>query len=111
MGWIESQKIPYASRTLARELVLNASWASIPFDIPEMVAEPDSDLPFSPIDEWSGGVLPVRNSDHAPLRTSVTPQREVQKTGLSQRTHPLGDEEAEKKPALPRQPQNELETE
>jgi hypothetical protein len=78
--YIESQKIPYASRTLARELCLNASWASIPLDCRDITAETDDDLILPPIDEWAGGVLPVRNSDTSTLRCSVTPQREMRKT-------------------------------
>jgi hypothetical protein len=101
MRYIQSQKIPYASRTLARELVLNASWASIPLTIPEIVAEPDMDLTLPPIDEWSGGVLPVRSAERVPLRASVTPQREMRRTGLFHRTRPV-EEEVEKK--TPRQP-------
>jgi hypothetical protein len=86
MRYIESQRVPYASRTLARELVLNASWASIYLDNQEIVALPDADLTIPPIDEWAGGVLPVRNSDPTNLRTSVTPQREFRQTGPLRRT-------------------------
>jgi hypothetical protein len=103
MRYIQSQKIPYASRTLARELVLNASWASIPLDIPELIAEPDSDLTLPQIDEWSGGVLPVRNAEHTPLRTSVTPQRETRRP-LFHRTRPPVEDEPDKKPPAPRPP-------
>jgi hypothetical protein len=78
--YIESQKIPYASRTLARELVLNASWTSMPLDSRSPIVEPDADLALPPIDEWAGGVLPVRGSDPSSLRCSVTPQREVRRT-------------------------------
>jgi hypothetical protein len=98
MRYIESQKMPYACRTLGRELVLNASWASIPLDMREIVAEPDADLGLPPIDEWAGGVLPVRNSDPASLRTSVTPQREFRKTITLYRSRITPDEESEKKP-------------
>jgi hypothetical protein len=83
--YIESQKLPYACRTLARELVLNASWASIPIDSAEIFAEPDDDLVIPPIDEWAGGVLPVRNSDASSLRCSVTPQRDLRKTATLHR--------------------------
>lgn len=39
--YIDSQKIPYASRTLAQELVLNASWTSIPLDCRPILRSPD----------------------------------------------------------------------
>jgi hypothetical protein len=85
MRYIESQKLPYACRTLARELVLNASWTSIPIDSAEIFAEPDDDLVIPPIDEWAGGVLPVRNSEASSLRCSVTPQRDLRKTATLHR--------------------------
>jgi hypothetical protein len=90
--YIESQKIPYASRTLARELVLNASWASITLDSREIFAVPDDDLTLPPIDEWAGGVLPVRNSDTTSLRCSVTPQREIRKSITIRRSANLSGE-------------------
>jgi hypothetical protein len=64
-GYIRSQEVLYASKTLARELVLNASWSSIALDCREILVEPDDDLPLPPIDEWASGVLPVRDSDAA----------------------------------------------
>ncbi|OHS97875.1 hypothetical protein TRFO_35839 [Tritrichomonas foetus] len=79
MKYIQSQICPYASRTLARELVMNASWASFPLDSNDVEAEPDEDLAIPLIDEWAGGVLPVRGSDASGLRVSVTPQREIRK--------------------------------
>lgn len=79
MKYIQSQIVPYASRTLARELIMNATWASIPLDCKEPVAEPDDDLGLPPIDEWAGGVLPVRGTESAALRCSQTPQREFRK--------------------------------
>jgi hypothetical protein len=93
--YIESQRIPYAARTLARELVLNASWASIHLDNEEITALPDDDLTIPPIDEWAGGVLPVHTSDTSDLRTSVTPQREFRQTGLLRRSLHPPDEIAE----------------
>jgi hypothetical protein len=99
MRYIESQKIPYASRTLGRELVLNASWASIPLDINEPAADPDDDLVIPPIDEWAGGVLPVRDTDTATLRTSVTPQREFRQTGPLRRTLQPQDESSDSRRA------------
>lgn len=80
MKYINSQIVPYASRTLARELVMNASWASFPLDCEVVNADPDEDLTIPLIDEWAGGVLPVRGSDSAGLRCSVSPQREVKRT-------------------------------
>jgi hypothetical protein len=99
MRYIASQRIPYASRTLALELCLTASWTSITLDLSEPTAYPDTDLTLPPIDEWSGGVLPVRNAEQLPLRVSATPQRELRKTGLFRRTRPLADEEQDKPPA------------
>jgi hypothetical protein len=90
--YIESQKIPYASRTLSRELVLNASWASMPLDSRSPIADPDSDLALPAIDEWAGGVLPVRGSDPSSLRCSVTPQREVRRTQTLRRPLALLEE-------------------
>jgi hypothetical protein len=92
MRYIESQKRPYACRTLARELVLNASWAAFPLDSTEIFAEPDDDLALPQIDEWAGGVMPVRNSDATSLRCSVTPQREFRKTQTLHRAHQLTEE-------------------
>jgi hypothetical protein len=90
--YMESQKVPYASHTLARELVLNASWSSVLLESPDVEANPDADLPIPPIDEWAGGALPVRNTDTSNLRTAVTPQREFRQTGPLRRTIPLPDE-------------------
>jgi hypothetical protein len=107
--YIESQKVPYASRTLARELVLNASWTSIPLDCREIFAVPDDDLTLPPIDEWAGGVLPVRNTEATSLRCSVTPQRDLRKSQTLRRTLPSAEsqgEEAKQRPkaaAPPRQ--------
>ena len=79
MKYINSQIIPYASRTLTTELVMNASWASFPLGENNVEAIPDDDLEMPLIDEWAGGVLPVRGSDSSGLRNSVTPSREVRK--------------------------------
>lgn len=79
MKYIKSQIMPYASRTLARELVLNASWALEPIDNNDIFVQPDEDLDIPAIDEWASGVLPVRGSDSPGLRTSVTPQRELRR--------------------------------
>jgi hypothetical protein len=86
--YIESQKVPYASRTLSRELVLNASWTSFPLDCREIFALPDDDLVIPPIDEWAGGVLPVRNAEATSLRCSVTPQRDLRKSQTFRRALP-----------------------
>jgi hypothetical protein len=96
--YIESQKIPYASRTLARELVLNASWSSIALDCASIFAEPDDDLLLPPIDEWAGGVLPVRDADVASLRCSVTPPREMRKSITLHRSQVLTPEMTDQKP-------------
>lgn len=85
MKYIDSQIFPYASRTLARELVMNASWAAFPLDSDVIEAEPDEDLALPLIDEWAGGVLPVRGSDSSGLRCSVTPQRDVRKNTSANR--------------------------
>ena len=90
MKYIASQIVPYASRTLARELIMNATWASIPLDCSEPVAEPDDDLDLPPIDEWASGVLPVRGTESAALRCSQTPQREFKKT-LPHKTRTAGE--------------------
>lgn len=96
MKYIKSQIRPYASRTLARELVMNASWALAPIGPADVVAEPDEDLEIPPIDEWAGGVLPVRNSDASGLRTSVTPQREVRRpTTTTHRTRQTESQQTE----------------
>lgn len=79
MKYIDSQIIPYASRTLTTELVMNATWASFPLGENDVEAIPDDDLEMPLIDEWAGGVLPVRGSDSSGLRVSVTPSREVKK--------------------------------
>lgn len=79
MKYIDSQIIPYASRTLTTELVMNATWASFPLGENDVEALPDDDLEMPLIDEWAGGVLPVRGSDSSGLRISVTPSREVKK--------------------------------
>ncbi|OHT06213.1 hypothetical protein TRFO_25843 [Tritrichomonas foetus] len=76
MKYINSQIFPYASRTLAKELVLNATWASFPLDSNDITAESDDDLAMPIIDEWAGGVLPVRDPNASALRNSVTPQRD-----------------------------------
>lgn len=85
MKYIDSQIFPYASRTLARELVMNASWAAFPLDSGVIEADPDEDLALPLIDEWAGGVLPVRGSDSSGLRCSVTPQRDVRKNTSASR--------------------------
>lgn len=85
MKYIDSQIFPYASRTLARELVMNASWASFPLDCDILEADPDEDLALPLIDEWAGGVLPVRGSDSSGLRCSITPQRDVRKNNSANR--------------------------
>ena len=79
--YIQTQLFPYASRTIAEELLVNASWTMIPIDDGNITAEPDDDLEIPPIDEWAGGVLPIRSqSDLSCLRCSVTPQRDSRKT-------------------------------
>ncbi|KAH0785544.1 hypothetical protein GPJ56_010565 [Histomonas meleagridis] len=79
--YIQTQLIPYASRTIAEELLVNASWTMIPIYDENINAEPDEDLELPPIDEWAGGVLPIREqSDLTCLRCSVTPQRDTRKT-------------------------------
>lgn len=85
MKYIDSQIIPYASRTLTTELVLNATWASFPLDKNDIDAIPDDDLEMPLIDEWAGGVLPVRGSDSSGLRNSVTPSREIRKSTAASR--------------------------
>ena len=74
--YLISQIIPYASKNLARELVMNASWALEPIGPNDVVAEPDEDLEIPPIDEWAGGVLPVRSAEATGLRASAPPPRE-----------------------------------
>jgi hypothetical protein len=103
MKYIMSQIRPYASRTLTRELIMNATWASIPLDSREIFAEEDEDLEIPPIDEWAGGVLPVRGSDTASLRCSVTPQREVKRATPVHR--PRTTVEKEPEPRVTRAPE------
>lgn len=74
--YLSSQINPYASRILARELIMNASWAFQPIGPNDITAEPDDDLEIPPIDEWAGGVLPIRSADATGLRASVPPPRE-----------------------------------
>ena len=74
--YLQSQIKPYASKTLARELVMNASWALEPLGDNSVFAEPDNDLDLPPIDEWAGGVLPVRSPDAIGLRSAIPPPRE-----------------------------------
>jgi hypothetical protein len=57
----------------------------MPLDFSPLFADPDEDLTLTPIDEWAGGVLPVRNSDASTLRCSVTPLREVRKAATLKR--------------------------
>lgn len=83
--YLVSQRVPYASRTLARELVMNATWALAPLDDSVVVAEPDEDLAMPAIDEWAGGVLPVRDAEATGLRTAVDPIVEVKKPPQSAR--------------------------
>lgn len=85
--FLQSQRIPYASRTLARELVMNATWALAPLDDVEIETEPDDDLVMPPIDEWAGGVLPVRDPDATGLRTAVNPVIESKKPPQSARNN------------------------
>lgn len=87
--YLQSQIKPYASRTLARELVMNASWALEPIGPNDITAQPDEDLEIPPIDEWAGGVLPVRSADATGLRSAVPPPRETKvQTSNSTRPHP-----------------------
>ena len=81
--YIMSQIIPYASKTLARELVMNASWALEPIGPNDVIAEPDDDLEIPPIDEWAGGVLPVRSAEATGLRAAAPPPRETNRTTSS----------------------------
>lgn len=94
MKYIQSQIKPYASRTLSRELVLNASWALAPIDMNVVTADSDDNLDLPPIDEWAGGVLPVRSSDSTGLRVSVTPQREVRRSITTSRRAHIQDNQA-----------------
>ncbi|OHT04083.1 hypothetical protein TRFO_28442 [Tritrichomonas foetus] len=84
MKYIQSQICPYASRTLARELVMNSSWAAFPLDNGDISADVDDDIELPLIDEWAGGVLPVRDTgDGIALRNSITPMRETRKTATT----------------------------
>ena len=86
--YLVSQRVPYASRTLARELVMNATWALAPLDDSVVVAEPDEDLAMPAIDEWAGGVLPVRDAEATGLRTAVDPIVEIKKAPQTARRPP-----------------------
>jgi hypothetical protein len=57
---------------MAKELVTNANWLALPLDDMAVTAIPDDDLFMPAIDEWAGGVLPVRDADATGLRTAVT---------------------------------------
>lgn len=52
-----------------------------------------------PIDEWAGGVLPVRGSDASSLRSSVTPQREIRRPIPVHRPPPSSDDPSNPPPA------------
>ncbi|KAK8881918.1 hypothetical protein M9Y10_044556 [Tritrichomonas musculus] len=79
-----SRRFNFASHALSKELLMNISWSFPPLDNTdynnnesEMVHsnnfDPDDDLEMPPIDEWAGGVLPVRDAEATGLRTAVDP--------------------------------------
>jgi hypothetical protein len=71
--FLNEQRVPYASRTLARELVMNATWALAEFDESPVCARPDVPLALPAIDEWAEGVLPVRDPEATGLRIAHAP--------------------------------------
>ena len=107
--YIMSQIVPYASTTLARELVMNASWALEPIGPNDIIAEPDEDLEIPPIDEWAGGVLPVRSAAATGLRASAPPPRDTIKssTSSSNRPHLVSSQKSQ---ALTEQQKNDVNT-
>lgn len=80
LKYLRSQIKPYASRTLAQELIMNTSWAFEPLGFADITIESDEDIDLPAIDEWAGGVIPVRDADANALRLAVTPVREVRRT-------------------------------
>jgi hypothetical protein len=93
--FLDSQVIPYASRTLARELVTNATWSILPIDTTDVFADPDDDLAMPAIDEWASGVLPMRDAEATGLRTAVNPEPEPR------RPHPPAARPTRHSPAQP----------
>ncbi|OHT04824.1 hypothetical protein TRFO_27609 [Tritrichomonas foetus] len=70
---LKSKKLNFAARSLTKELLTNIIWAKPTIDSDDISAEPDDDLMMPPIDEWAGGVLPVRDAEATGLRTAVDP--------------------------------------
>jgi hypothetical protein len=78
--YVRSEGIPFASRAICKELIMTSSWVQLPLDDFDVSADPDDDLKMPPIDEWAGGVLPVRDADATGLRTAVTVASEMRRT-------------------------------
>lgn len=79
-----SRRFNFAAHSLSKELLMNVSWAYPPLDNIDFNIDysnptnsnnfdPDDDLEMPPIDEWAGGVLPVRDAEATGLRTAVDP--------------------------------------
>lgn len=83
--YLQSQIVKNAANTISRELIMTASWAYAPLDQNIVLTDADEDLEIPPIDEWAGGVLPVRDAEATGLRTAVNPEPEIKKQPRSAR--------------------------
>lgn len=83
-NYLTTQIKPYAARTIAHELILNASWAKLSVSPQIHGIKPDDDLQLPRIDQWSNGALRVELPSEVTLRSSVCQERPEQQEKVFQ---------------------------
>ena len=84
-NYLQTQIKPYAARTIAQELIMNASWAKLCVGPQIFGIVPDDDLEIPRVDQWCNGALTVEDPATVQLRSSICEFREPEKQGKPRR--------------------------
>ncbi|EAY17793.1 hypothetical protein TVAG_016230 [Trichomonas vaginalis G3] len=70
-----NEKSKYAAKTIAQELLLNATAAAFTLDTEITDIDADEDIELPKPDQWCSGVIPLITPDSINFRTTVLPER------------------------------------